>query len=206
MTDPITPNGAKPASTNGADEASRGLAFAGVAIGLVLLGLIVGAVLLAINAAAAGPSVEVVRDLLIIFMTVELIVIGGALVVLIVQIARFVNLMNNEVKPLVDSTRETLQTVRGTAAFLSKHMVEPVMQANSVLAGLGRVVKEVDVIREATRLATAAAVIKTEASGPAASAEPPEPSPAPTPEAAEKPAQVSDANKEGPQSEPQQPV
>ena len=67
----------------------------GVVILLVVLGLIAGAVVLAINADSASPSVEIIRDLLIIFMTLELIIIGVALVLLLVQLARFINLINN---------------------------------------------------------------------------------------------------------------
>ncbi|GAB4469676.1 MAG: hypothetical protein Kow00124_05080 [Anaerolineae bacterium] len=139
-------------------EAQKAFGIIGIVIVVILLALIAGAVLLALNAKTTAPGVEIVRDLLIIFLTLEMIIIGAALTVLVVQIARFINLMNNEVQPLVETTRETLQTVRGTAAFMSKHLAEPVMQANSVLSGLAKVARDVDAIGKVVGIATATVV------------------------------------------------
>lgn len=79
---------------------------------------------------------ENIRDIFIIFMALESLVIGVALVVLIVQIASLINLLNNEIKPILDATNETIATLRGTTAFLSENLVEPVVKLNSYLAGL----------------------------------------------------------------------
>jgi amino acid permease len=77
-----------------------------------------------------------IRDIFIIFMALESLVIGAALVVLIVQIASLINLLNNEIKPILDATNETVATLRGTSQFLSDNLVEPVVKLNSYLAGL----------------------------------------------------------------------
>jgi hypothetical protein len=77
-----------------------------------------------------------IRDIFIIFMALESLVIGAALVVLIVQIASLINLLNNEIKPILDATNETMATLRGTTQFLSENLVEPVVKLNSYLAGL----------------------------------------------------------------------
>jgi amino acid permease len=77
-----------------------------------------------------------IRDILIIFMALISLVIGAALVVLIVQIASLINLLNNEIKPILDATNETIATLRGTTQFLSENLVEPVVKMNSYLAGL----------------------------------------------------------------------
>jgi amino acid permease len=79
---------------------------------------------------------ENIRDIFIIFMALESLVIGAALVVLIVQIASLINLLNNEIKPILDATNETIATLRGTTEFLSANLVEPVVKLNSYLAGL----------------------------------------------------------------------
>lgn len=131
----------------------------GVVIALILIGLVVGAVLLALRPGPAAPSVEIIRDLLIIFMTLELIVVGLALVVLLVQIARFINLINNEIQPVLESTQETLRTVRGTAQFLSKYLAEPVLDANSAIRGVSNIVRDIDVIRKAAGSVTSATVL-----------------------------------------------
>ena len=77
-----------------------------------------------------------VRDIFIIFMALESLLVGAALVVLIIQLASLINLLNNEVKPILKSTNETVNTLRGTSEFLSENLVEPVIKLNSYLAGL----------------------------------------------------------------------
>jgi len=80
-----------------------------------------------------------IRDIFIIFMAFESLVIGAALVVLIIQIASLINLLQNEVKPILEATNETVNTLRGTSAFLSENLVEPVIKLNSYLAGFRRI-------------------------------------------------------------------
>jgi len=82
-----------------------------------------------------------IRDVFVIFMALESLVIGVALVVLVVQLATLINLLQNEVRPMLESTNETLNTLRGTTVFLSENLVEPVMRLNEYLAGLQRVLE-----------------------------------------------------------------
>jgi len=84
---------------------------------------------------------EQIRDVFVIFMALESLVIGVALVVLVVQLATLINLLQNEVRPMLESTNETLNTLRGTTAFLSENLVEPVIKLNEYLAGLQRVLE-----------------------------------------------------------------
>lgn len=77
-----------------------------------------------------------IRDILIIFMSIVSLVIGAAMVILIIQLASLINLLNNEIKPILDATNETIATLRGTTQFLSENLVEPVVKMNSYLAGL----------------------------------------------------------------------
>jgi hypothetical protein len=84
---------------------------------------------------------ENIRDIFIIFMALVSIVIGAALVVLIIQVASLINLLNNEIKPILDATNETIATLRGTTEFLSQNLVEPVVKLNSYLAGLTKMLE-----------------------------------------------------------------
>jgi hypothetical protein len=83
-----------------------------------------------------GSPTSTIRDIFIIFMAFESLIIGVALVVLIIQIASLINLLQNEVKPILQSTSETVNTLRGTTEFLSENLVEPVIKLNTYLAGL----------------------------------------------------------------------
>jgi hypothetical protein len=109
---------------------------AGIIIGgiLFLTGIIVAVYLLL----QPGSPTGTIRDIFIIFMAFESLIIGAALVVLIIQIASLINLLQNEVKPILKSTSETVNTLRGTTEFLSENLVEPVIKLNSSIAGMRR--------------------------------------------------------------------
>lgn len=87
------------------------------------------------------------RDIFIIFLAVESLLLGLALVVLIVQLARLINLLQNEIKPILDSTTETVSTLRGTTTFLSNNLVEPVLKLNEYLASFKKLFKLIGVSR-----------------------------------------------------------
>ena len=106
---------------------------AGVVIFLALIGLAVFALL------QNDTRTANIRDIFIIFMAFESLIIGAALVVLIIQVANLINLLQNEVKPILESTSETVNTLRGTTEFLSENLVEPVIKLNSYLAGLRKI-------------------------------------------------------------------
>ena len=83
---------------------------------------------------------ELLRDIVIILMALEFLLIGLALIVLIVQIARLTALLENEIRPILDSTNETLNTLRGTTTFLSDNLVQPVIKANSSFSAVRRAI------------------------------------------------------------------
>ncbi|MGD2162514.1 MAG: hypothetical protein PVH60_07005 [Anaerolineales bacterium] len=116
-----------------------------VALGVLLvLGLIAGVVLAVISMVRNPAQTETIRDIVIIFMAVEALIIGLVLILLIVQIARLTDLLRNEIKPILDSTNETLGTLRGTTRFLSDNLVKPVVKVNSSMAAVRRAI---DMIR-----------------------------------------------------------
>lgn len=112
----------------------------GISIAAIILigGLIAFAVFLL---RGDSGTTEKIRDVFIIFMALESMVIGLALIILIVQLAQLSNLLQNEVKPILDSTQETVSTLRGTTRFLSDNLVEPVIKLNQYLAGLQAITK-----------------------------------------------------------------
>ena len=103
---------------------------------VLVLALIAGIVLSVISLSAmSDDQTGKIRDIFIIFMAIEFLIIGVALVVMIIQLAALINLLQNEVKPILNSTNETVSTLKGTAKFLSDNMVEPVIKMNEYLAG-----------------------------------------------------------------------
>jgi hypothetical protein len=107
---------------------------------IIILGLLItGLVFLISPGLTTTETVSRLRDVFIILMAMESLLIGVALTVLIIQIARLTNLIENEVKPILDSTNDTISNLRGTTKFLSDNLVEPVIKLNEILAVFQRV-------------------------------------------------------------------
>lgn len=106
-----------------------------VIVVVVLLAGIIGSVVLLLQ---PSTPTDKIRDIFIIFMAVESLLIGLVLVILIVQLAQLINLLQNEIKPILNSTNETVNTLRGTVVFLSDNLTEPVMRLNEFLAAFSQ--------------------------------------------------------------------
>jgi len=94
-----------------------------------------------------GDVVAVIRDIMFIFLALEGILIVLALVILIAQVARLVNLVQNEIKPILENTQETVSHARGTVEFVGKNLAEPVMTANRFVAAAGVFTRELFRVR-----------------------------------------------------------
>jgi len=106
--------------------------------GVIFIALIILVVILLLQ---PGVPTETIKNVFIIFLAVEMLIVGVAVVVLTVQVATLINLLQNEVRPMLQSTNETINTLRGTTEFLSENLVEPVMQLNEYLASLKRMME-----------------------------------------------------------------
>lgn len=84
---------------------------------------------------------EQLRDVFIIFMALESLIIGIALVVLIIQLATLINLIQNEIRPIINSTSETVNTLKGTAKFVSNNLTEPIIKVNQLAAMIKKAFK-----------------------------------------------------------------
>jgi hypothetical protein len=117
-----------------------------VLAGLIILGaLITGVVFLARSDASITSHI---RDIFIIVLALESLVIGAALVILVIQLALLINLLQNEIKPILETTRRTVNTLKGTSAFLSEHAVKPVMRVSSLAAGFRKLVEIIGIIKK----------------------------------------------------------
>ncbi|MGC9521779.1 MAG: hypothetical protein ACP5HG_07850 [Anaerolineae bacterium] len=121
---------------------------------IFLLILVVAIVLM-----ARFPSAtEIVRDIAIVFVAVETFLIGLAMLLLIFQIQVLIQVLRDEIQPLLRSVNDTVSTVRGTTAFVSHNMVSPIIKASGFIAGVRRVVSDALGVAKATRPRTGARV------------------------------------------------
>jgi hypothetical protein len=126
-------------------SSSRGpLVLIGIVAFIIFVAIIVGIVFLA---QSSLDTTGRIRDIFIIFMALEFLIIGVAMIILMIQLATLINLLQNEIKPILNSTNETVNTLKGTAAFLSNNLVEPVMKMNEYLAGIKRLLDLLHLVR-----------------------------------------------------------
>ena len=114
----------------------------------IIAGVIAAAIIILIGVGFAiyallqpNTPTDRIRDIFIIIVALETLVIGVALVVLLIQLASLINLLQNEVRPILQATNETINTLRGTAEFLGESVVEPVIKLNGYLASIQRVLE-----------------------------------------------------------------
>ncbi len=111
----------------------------GVVAALALMGLIIwGVIALANNFA---PQIEAIRDILIIGLALMSCVFAIVLLLLLVMVIRLVNMLEFEIKPILEKTNETIGMVRGTTTFVSENVVKPVTKANSYAVATRRAMK-----------------------------------------------------------------
>jgi hypothetical protein len=141
---PPTPPPAEPT-----DEAAAGggltlrrvvMIASGGLIALILLIFVLALVVARGNVEQWGAIIEIVRDLVIIFLALEGILIILALSVLILQVARLINLLQNEVQPILKNTQETIKSAKGTVDFVSETVTGPIVRATAFVAGVNVVV------------------------------------------------------------------
>ena len=126
------------AQARSSQRQSRILVLTASVVGIIILAILIFAVYALLQPDAPA---ERLRDIFIIFVALESLVIGIALVVLLVQLASLINLLQNEIRPILYATSETVNTLRGTAQFLGESVVEPVIKLNGYLASMRRVLE-----------------------------------------------------------------
>lgn len=83
-------------------------------------------------------GIAAVRDVAIVVLAVESIVIGVVLALLLWQVRSLTRLLQDEVRPILDDARETAGTVRGTTRLVSETLVTPAVRISSFVSGVRR--------------------------------------------------------------------
>jgi hypothetical protein len=83
-------------------------------------------------------GIAAVRDVAIIVLAVESIIIGIILALLLWQVRSLTRLLQDEVKPILDDVRETTGTVKGTTRIVSETVVTPAVRISSFVTGVRR--------------------------------------------------------------------
>lgn len=78
------------------------------------------------------------RDIAIIVLAIESIVVGVLLILLLWELRSLTRLLQEEIKPMLDSMQETIGTVKGTTSLVSETIVSPAVRIGGFAAGLRR--------------------------------------------------------------------
>jgi membrane glycosyltransferase len=137
-------------SPSAAQERKRRLLFlgGGIAIIVVALAILVGGTMLAIQFPDGARSI---RDVAIILLAGLSCLISMAMLALLYQTTMLTLMMRDEIKPLLESINETMNTVRGTAVFMSDNIVQPTITVASAFAGVKRVFDSLAGIRSSVK-------------------------------------------------------
>ena len=122
--------------------------FIAALIGALVIGFIIAFILALVDPGAAA-GVQLIRDFFIIAMALEGMLIGAALIILVLQLARLTNLLQNEIRPILEQTNDTVKTVRGTASFMSRNVAEPVIKTGGFMAWMLAILRELLGLRRA---------------------------------------------------------
>ena len=105
---------------------------------LIGIGIAVIAVLILLGFAAmiAAGVIAEVRDVVIILLATESLIIGGVTLFLLYQMIMLVTLLREELIPLIQSAQETVNSARGTTVYVSRKIVVPTAKAATTVARL----------------------------------------------------------------------
>ncbi len=120
-------------------------------IGLIVLLLLIALGLTLLTNGDFADFIRTIRDIVIIFLALEGVLIVISLAVLVLQVARLINLLQTEVKPILENAQEAAKTAQGTVGFVSDNLVAPVLKVNGFLAGASVLVGNLFGIRRAMR-------------------------------------------------------
>ena len=96
-------------------------------------------------------ATQVVRDIAIVFVAVETFLIGLAMILLLFQIQVLIQVLRDEIQPLLHSVNDTASTVRGTTEFVSHNMVTPIIKLAGFTSGVRQVLSNVIGVVKASR-------------------------------------------------------
>lgn len=88
-----------------------------------------------------AATVETLRDIFIIALALESCIFGIVLMILLIMVIRLVNMLEFEIKPILERTNETIGMVRGTTTFMGDNVVKPLTTASSYMAGVRQGIK-----------------------------------------------------------------
>ena len=110
-------------------------------------------------------NLTIVRDIAIVVLALESIVVGVLLALLLWQVRSLTRLLQEQIRPMLDSMRETVGTVKGTTSLVSETIVTPAVKISGFFAGARRALQVMLAVKPRSGMDTGAAGPSTEGGG-----------------------------------------
>jgi len=120
-----------PVTTDAEREMKRRMTLIG--IGIAVLAVLI---LLSFAGMIALGIIDEVRDIVIILLAIESLIVGGVTLFLLYQIIMLLTLIREELIPLIQSAQDTVNSARGTTVYVSRKIVVPSVRAAQTMARL----------------------------------------------------------------------
>jgi hypothetical protein len=120
-----------PVTTDAEREMKRRMTLIGIGIAVISV-----LILLSFAGMIALGIIEEVRDIVIILLAIESLIVGGVTLFLLYQIIMLLTLIREELIPLIESAQDTVNSARGTTVYVSRKIVAPSVRAATTLARL----------------------------------------------------------------------
>jgi len=120
-----------PVTTDAEREMKRRMTLIG--IGIAVLSVLI---LLSFAGMIALGIIAEVRDIVIILLAIESLIVGGVTLFLLYQIIMLLTLIREELIPLIESAQDTVNSARGTTVYVSRKIVAPSVRAATTVARL----------------------------------------------------------------------
>lgn len=97
------------------------------------------AVLILVMIFADSEVVARTKNVAIVVCAFATLLLLGSFFILIFQLSALTNLLKFEIKPILKSTRDTVNNVKGTVSFMSDKIVEPTISVGAKVAGAKKI-------------------------------------------------------------------
>ena len=90
---------------------------------------------------AFPERVEAMRDVFIMLFALVSCSAVVVMMMMLVAMIRLINMIDYELRPILEKTNETVTMVQGTTNFVSKNVIQPAIETTSFIAGVRRGLK-----------------------------------------------------------------
>ena len=70
-------------------------------------------------------TTRLIRDFMIIILTIEAIIIGITIIIASIQITKYIRLIQEDIRPIMEQTSETITTIQETVHLIQSNAIKP---------------------------------------------------------------------------------